>query len=105
MQAQLEAYNAHDLDGFLACYAPDAVIRHADGRLLMSGYDEIRARYQRLFSEHPAVNAQVSTRIRTGEWVVDEEWVQLTDEQLHVVVGYLVRDSLIRAVVMIRSDL
>lgn len=105
VQDQLEAYNAHDLERFMACYSPDAVIRHADGRVLMSGHAEIRARYGKLFAEHPDVTAEVATRIRVGEWVVDEERVQLGDDQLHVVVGYLVREGLVRAGVMIRSDL
>jgi hypothetical protein len=105
VQDQLEAYNAHDLEAFVACYAADAVIRHADGRVLMRGHDEIRQRYQRLFEQNPDVTAEVPTRIRAGDWVVDEEKVRLADRELHVAVGYEVRDGLIHAVVMLRSDL
>ena len=105
VQAQLEAYNRHDVEAFLACYAADAVIRHADGRVLMSGHAEIRARYERLFREHPEVTAEVPTRIRAGAWVVDEERVRLGDDQLHVAVGYLVAEGAIQLVVMMRSDL
>lgn len=105
VQAQLDAYNAHDVDAFLACYAPDAVIRHADGRVLMQGHEQIRARYEKLFEANPSVTAEVPTRIRAGSWVVDEEKVRLTQGELHVAVGYEVRDGLIRSVVMMRSDL
>ncbi len=104
VQRQLDAYNGHDVDAFLGCYAADAVIRHADGRVLMTGHDEMRARYQGLFERHPDLTATVSHRIVVGDWVVDEEQVDLGDERLHVVVGYRVAGELIRSVVMIRSD-
>jgi hypothetical protein len=95
VQAQLDAYNTHDVDAFLDCYAPEAVIRHADGRVLMRGHEEIRARYERLFADNPDVTAEVPTRIQAGDWVVDEEKA----------VGYEVRGDLIQSVVMMRSDL
>jgi uncharacterized protein (TIGR02246 family) len=104
VQAQLEAYNAHDLEAFLACYADDAVIRNADGQVLMRGREEISARYSGLFGTHPDVLARVPTRIRAGEWTVDEEKVRMGDEELHVAVAYRVVDGLIRTVVMLRSD-
>jgi hypothetical protein len=104
VQAQLEAYNRHDVDGFVACYAEDAEIRLADGRVLMRGREEIRSRYAALFAAHPDLAAEVPTRIRAGAWTVDEEKVRRGEELLHVVVGYLVRSGLISAVVMMRSD-
>jgi uncharacterized protein (TIGR02246 family) len=104
VQGQLEAYNAHDIEAFLACYADDAVIRHADGHVMMRGRQEIRARYIGLFATHPDVRARVPTRIRAGEWTVDEEKVRMGAEELHVAVAYRVVDGLIRSVVMLRSD-
>jgi len=105
VQAQLDAYNRHDIESFLASYAPDATVRHADGRVLMSGHDQIRVRYEGLFAEYPDVVAEVPNRIRAGGWVVDEEKVQLGEQQLHVAVAYEVRDELIQSVVMLRSDM
>lgn len=101
---QLAAYNRHDVDAFAACYAPDAEVRAADGRLLMRGRDEIRDRYTQLFAEHPDVSAEVPNRIRAGDWIIDEEQVQRGHEQFHVAVGYEIRDGLIRSVVMMRSE-
>lgn len=105
VQVQLDAYNRHNIEEFLACYAPTAKVRHADGRVLMDGRDAIRARYERLFADYPEVSAEVPTRIRAGDWVVDEERVQLGGQQLHVAVGYEVLDGLIQSVVMMRSDI
>jgi hypothetical protein len=105
VQGQLDAYNAHDIEAFLSWYASDAVIRHADGRVLLQGHTEMRRRYQLMFDQNPELTAQVPTRIRAGRWVVDEEKVRLADGELHVVVGYEVREGLIHSVVMMRSDL
>ena len=71
----------------------------------MQGRDQLRARYSELFTTHPEVVAEVPTRIRAGGWTVDEERVQIGDQVMHVAVCFLVADSLIRHVVMLRSDL
>ena len=105
VQRQLEAYNRHDLTAFLDCYADDVVIRHADGRVLITGRTEMEARYSALFAAFPDVRAQVPTRIELDGWTVDEEVVEMGEQSLHVVVGYQVRDELIRNVVMIRADM
>lgn len=104
VQRQLAAYNRHDLTAFLDCYADDVVIRHADGRVLLTGRTEMEARYGALFAAFPEVRAQVPTRIELDGWTVDEEIVEMGERSLHVVVGYQIRDELIRGVVMIRSD-
>jgi uncharacterized protein (TIGR02246 family) len=104
VQRQVDAYNRHDLEGFLACYAPDAVIQWADGSRRLVGTQEIRARYAPLFASVPAVHAHIAGRLRAGEWTVDEEEVRQGDIRLHVLVGYRVRDGLIDLVVMLRSD-
>jgi uncharacterized protein (TIGR02246 family) len=36
VQAAIDAYHAHDLDRCLSYYAPDVVVKDADGRILMS---------------------------------------------------------------------
>jgi uncharacterized protein (TIGR02246 family) len=75
VRRQEQAYNAHDVEAFVACYAEDVVVEDADGNIVMNGRDDMRERYRRLFAESPDVRAEVVTRIRVGAWVVDEEWV------------------------------
>lgn len=104
MQAQVDAYNAHDVEAFLACYAVDAEVRTPEGHVVMRGHDEMRQRYGTLFAQHPDLRAEVPTRIRAGDWTVDEEVVDLGGEQLHVAVAYRVQDGLIRTAVVFRSD-
>lgn len=75
VERQERAYNAHDLEGFVACYAEDVVIDNADGAVVMRGHDAMRAHYGRLFASCPDVHAEVLTRIRVGSYVIDEERV------------------------------
>jgi hypothetical protein len=69
------AYNARDVDAFVACYAKEVVFEDADGRLQTSGRDEMRKRYGELFEGSPTLHAEISARIRVGSYVVDEEHV------------------------------
>ncbi len=100
VQEQLDAYNARDLERFLACYDPQVVFENADGQVLSQGVAAMRASYSVLFSSSPDLHAEVPTRIRAGEFVVDDEHVTglnvpgLPAEQ-HVAVVYRVRGGLI----------
>ena len=53
VQAAIDAYHAHDLDRCLSYYAPDVVVKDADGRILMHGAEAVRARYPRSMTENP----------------------------------------------------
>jgi hypothetical protein len=71
--AQVDAYNAHDINRFLACYAPDAVIEYGTGRILMRGREAMSSFYGKLFTESPALRCEIQQRIRVGSYAVDEE--------------------------------
>jgi hypothetical protein len=73
---QLDAYNARDLERFLACYAPDVVVENGAGERMIEGQEGMRTLYGQLFANSPALHAEVATRIRAGEFVVDEERVR-----------------------------
>jgi hypothetical protein len=75
VEQQLRAYNAHDVDEFVGCYATDVVVEDSDGEQLLSGHDQLRARYAQLFADSPDLRAEVVTRIQVGPFVVDEERV------------------------------
>jgi hypothetical protein len=96
VQAQLDAYNAHDLDAFAACYSDDAQIVDADGTILRDGISEIRAAYAQRFT-NPDLHAHLVGRLNAGPWVFDQELVTgLGDQPVSVVAGYLVHDGKIR---------
>jgi hypothetical protein len=104
VERQVRAYNAHDLGEFIACYAEEAVVEDADGRFVMSGREEMREQYGRLFDELPDLRAEIVSRIRVGSYVVDEERVSgRPDGELHVVAIYrLDGDGLIDRVRFLR---
>lgn len=74
VQRQLDAYNAKDLNAWLATYAPDATQYEHPATLLARGHAEIRARMQARFSE-PNLHARLISRYVMGKLVVDHEVV------------------------------
>jgi len=77
VQAQLEAYNAHDIDAFVATYADDAQIFEHPAKLLAAGPAQLRERYTARFKE-PNLRAVVAKRIIMGNMVIDHERVTRT---------------------------
>jgi putative hydrolase of HD superfamily len=74
VQRQFDAYNAKDLDGWAATYAPDAEQLELHGARLAKGRDEIRARMVERFKE-PDLHAELLGRFAMGNVVVDHERV------------------------------
>ncbi|HEU4457378.1 MAG TPA: nuclear transport factor 2 family protein [Longimicrobium sp.] len=100
VQEQLDAYNAHDLPRFLACYAPDVRVEDAEGRTLSTGLEAMRQRYGAMFAAHPDLRATLNARMRAGEFVVDDEEATYGGDSgplqtMRVLVVYRVRDGLI----------
>ena len=73
--AQVDAYNARDLERFLELYAPDTVIEDGAGQVMMNGRDAMRAVYSQLFAQSPELHCEIRQRIRAGRYVIDEEEV------------------------------
>jgi putative hydrolase of HD superfamily len=74
VQAQLEAYNAKDIDALMLTYAPDARQFALHGALLAAGTDAIRPRYVARFAE-PDLHARLVSRSVVGNIVTDVEVV------------------------------
>ena len=72
---QLEAYNRHDTEAFVGCYAVDAHLYGPDGEVIAAGHDALRAHYAPRFEDHPEVRATITNRIVVGSVVVDHELV------------------------------
>jgi hypothetical protein len=74
VQRQLDAYNARDLEAWLATYHPEAVQRDLQGQILAQGREAIRSRMQDRFADSD-LHAELISRIRMGSVVVDHERV------------------------------
>ena len=77
VQQQLEAYNARDLEGWLATYKDDAEQYLLHGGLLASGHDAIRKRMADRFND-TALHAELVSRTVMDNIVVDHEFVTHT---------------------------
>lgn len=103
VEAQLDAYNAQDVEAFVACYAEGVRIEDAAGQLQMEGRQAMRERYARLFAAHPDNHAEILHRIRIGDHVIDHERITgRGTEPVFAVAIYRLRDGLIDHVRFVR---
>ncbi|WP_269533421.1 nuclear transport factor 2 family protein [Chitinimonas sp. BJYL2] len=72
VQRQLDAYNARNVEAWLATYAPDAKQYEHPDKLLANGHAEMRARIQTRFAE-PDLHAKLIKRSVMGNVVIDHE--------------------------------
>ena len=75
VQQQLDAYNARDLEAWLATYAEDACQYQHPATLLACGHAEIRQRAIARFAE-PDLHAQLLHRQVLDKVVIDHEIVR-----------------------------
>lgn len=107
VERQVDAYNRKDIDAFLSCYAPDTVVEDATGTVLMRGHEAMRTAYRDLFRGSPNLHAEISTRIRVGKYIVDDERITgrgSSAEELRAVAIYHIANDLIDHVRLIRDD-
>ena len=98
IDGEIASYRARNLDEFLSFYSADAIIRDADGNVLMEGELAMREFYGPLFRDSPDLRLEIPRRIEFGDYVIDEELVDGVNlegypPQLHGVVVYRVKDS------------
>lgn len=72
VQQQLNAYNAHDLEAFLAPYADDVEIYSTSGKLMMKGKEQMRKEYK-FITQMPDLYCRLVNRISSGNTVIDHE--------------------------------
>jgi len=73
---QLKAYNARDIDAFVATYADEArIFNMNDPRPLFAGKRQIHEHYKTNRFTNPALRAEILSRIVSGNKVIDLEKV------------------------------
>lgn len=112
-QRQLDAYNGHDLEAFVACYAPSVEVRTFPGAGPpdFAGHEALRARYGPMF-EQGTIHAELLNRITIGATAIDHERVtglvkegqeEGEERVVFAVAIYEVADDLIQKVWFIRE--
>ena len=106
IKEEVKAYNARDIDGFLATYAPDAKIYLFPDNLIMSGHEEMRPRYKTRFDSAPNLHCEITSRIVLGNYVIDREKITGIEEgkETNAVLIYEVREGLIRKAWIMREQ-
>lgn len=73
--AQVDAFNARDLDAFLATYAPDAALHGLLPDRVVNGHDEMREIYTARFAQDPLHCTIHATTVYGDRWVAAHERV------------------------------
>ena len=90
VERQLQAFQAGDLNAFVAMYAPDAVVSNFPDTPVMTGHDEMRAGYASSFADRQ-FTLTLGERIANGQFVIDEEVIAVgAAEVMRAVVIYQV---------------
>lgn len=99
-QRQLDAYNARDLDAFVACYADDVeLFRPPAVAPALVGAAALRAFYARERFGHLGLRAELLHRAVVGATVIDHERIHgVGPTPFEVVVAYQIEGDLIRRV-------
>lgn len=106
-QAQLDAYNARNIDDFASVYAENVLlIALPSGEVFCNGINELRARYGKMFATKPNLHCKLVHRIVCDPFVIDEEDVSgLSDDgNVHAVATYECRNGVIVRAWFIRQE-
>ncbi|TAG03676.1 MAG: steroid delta-isomerase [Betaproteobacteria bacterium] len=100
VQRQLDAYNAHDAERFVAEYADDVkVFRPPATEPILSGKETFKAHYAKNRFTLPNLHAEVVNRMVAGNIVVDHERITgLQDGVVEAIAVYQVIDDRIATV-------
>lgn len=102
VQRQLEAYNARDIDAFMATYTEDIVINNFPETLIYKGQEAMRKRYKTMFEETSDLFCEIKKRIVLANKVIDHEYVRKNGNYISVVAIYEITNGLISKVTFVR---
>lgn len=108
VQRQLEAYNARDIDAFMATYSDDIELYNYPNKLISKGKESMRKGYARMFDKVTELHCTIVKRIVLGNKVIDQESVKgfpnwKKNGPLEAVAVYTVTNGLISKVTFIRG--
>ncbi len=106
VQEQLEAYNAHDVARFVACYTEDVQIYRLPGtEPVMTGRAAMAEHYSKHRFSIPTLHAELVKRMVMGNKVIDHERIHGVREQPYEAAAiYEVQGTLIKTVWFLNAD-
>ena len=102
VQKQLDAYNARDIDAFVATYSDDVEVFDFPNDLRFKGTDKLRKGYADFFEKTPDLHCQLKNRMVVGNIVIDEEYLTLNGAHLNAVAIYEIENGKIAKVTFVR---
>lgn len=97
IEANYEAYNAHDADRLAALYAEDCVATDLNGAVAFQGRVALRERFAETFAEHPQNKAWSVNRITLGDVVVIHEVIERApgSDRLELIAIFTIKNGVI----------
>ncbi len=99
---QLEAYNARDIDAFMATYTQDIELYNFPHKLSSKGQSSMKGGYGTFFKNTPDLNCTIKNRIVIGNKVIDEEYLTINGQNYSAIAIYEVENGLISKVTFIQ---
>jgi len=102
-QQQLNAYNGHNLEAFLAPYAEDVKVYTFPNKLNFEGKETMRKNYQ-FIENNPDLHCELVNRIVEGNTVIDHENVTVSKDKppFKAIAIYKIKDGKIAEVYFIQ---
>lgn len=95
VQGQLDSYNKHDLDGFLAWYTEDVMAIDIDtDKILFASKEEMRPIYLEKF-KNQYLHCELKNRMSLNRSIIDHERITLTEnnDKLEAIAIYDVNED------------
>ena len=106
VQAQVEAYNAQDMEAFIASFHPQAEFIQWPDQVFRQGHAAFRESYGALWARSPRLQALIHNRIVMGRFVIDQEQLvgHADGERAPLAVIYETEGELIRRFWVLEAD-
>ena len=106
IEQQVVAYNARDINAFVACHHPEVELYILGEKLPFAvGRAQIKTRYGEIFEQSPKLHTEIVQRMVMGNTVIDKEIItgRIGIEQQHYIAIYEIRNGLIARVHFLSS--
>jgi imidazolonepropionase-like amidohydrolase len=93
IQRQVNAYNARNIDAFLATYSDNIELYNFPDSLIGKDKQKMRAIYANMFKNVTSLHCEIVERIKLGNTIIDHERVKFNDKIINAIAIYEVKDG------------